>query len=59
LKYAESISEFLNAFGTPEKPGTYHMRMHEQTGERGELKFNDGVANSLELVLVQKVLPFF
>jgi hypothetical protein len=61
LKYAESMSEFLNenAFGTPEKPGNYHGPVNEKTGELGEVKFNDGVAKNLELVLVQKVLPHF
>jgi hypothetical protein len=60
LKYAESMSEFLNeAFGTPEKHGNYHVPMAEKTGELGEVKFNDVVAKILKLVLVQKVLPHF
>jgi hypothetical protein len=33
--------------------------MDEKAGELGEVKFNDGVATSLELVLVQKALPHF
>jgi hypothetical protein len=33
--------------------------MDKKTGELGEDKFNDGVAKSLELVFVQKVLPHF
>jgi hypothetical protein len=62
LKYAASMSEFLNenAFGTPKRPGKYDVLMDAKTGELGEVKFNDGVASkSLELLLVQKVLPHF
>jgi hypothetical protein len=48
LKHAESNSELLNenAFGTPEKPGNYHVPMGKKTGEVGQVKFNDGVAKS-------------
>jgi hypothetical protein len=55
------MSQFLNenAFGTPDKPGNYHVPMDEKTGELGEIKFNDGVTKILESVLVQKVLPHF
>jgi hypothetical protein len=57
----QNQSEFLNenAFGTPDKPGNYHVPMDEKTGELGEVKFNDGVAKSLDLVLVQKTLTHF
>jgi hypothetical protein len=50
LKYTESMSEFLNenAFGTPEKPGNYNVPMDEETGELGEVKFNDGMSKSQE-----------
>jgi hypothetical protein len=60
-KHADSMSEILNenSFGTPEKPGSYHVPMDDKTWELGEVKFNAVVAKSLELVLVQKVLPHF
>jgi hypothetical protein len=55
------MSDFLNenAFGSPDKPGSYHVPMDQKTRDLGEVKFNDGVAKKLELFLVEKVLPKF
>jgi hypothetical protein len=55
------MSGFLNenAFGSPDKPGSYHVPMDQKTRDLGEVKFNDGVAKKLELILVEKVLPKF
>jgi hypothetical protein len=54
LEYAKNMSDFLNenAFGSPDKPGFYHVPMDQKTVYLGEVKFNDGVPKKLGLILV-------
>jgi hypothetical protein len=63
LKHAESMSEFLNEndFGTPDKPGSYHVPTMDEKVESLVTSTSMMVcmANKLELVLVKKVLPPF
>jgi hypothetical protein len=57
----QKMSDFLNenVFGSPDKPGYYHVPMDQKTEDLGEVKFNDGVATKLEMVLVEKIVPIF
>jgi hypothetical protein len=60
LLHAQKMSKWLNekAFGIVDDPGACIVPMDDNTGELGEVKFNDGNAKNVEKVLSELIPKF-